>query len=212
MSQFADTTQKLLQGVFICEYSHPAEFDFLTKPGMSQEVDGFLQKLNLNLSIMGDGTGFYCSYSHPKDNITQLKRQFVEITESMRPLVNFLIMVQQSRASDDVIRPGDVLRLAEIQCAVEDAPALALYLDKITAHALFKSASPTVDGKLKQVFKRLVELDYLMLSNPAHQIFLATHKWSLLVEQIRFIDETEHLSLASQAEDEQLTHQHTVYE
>jgi len=195
MNDFASAAQKLIQGNFICEYSHPTDFSFLMKPGMSAEMDDYLRKMELSLSISNDGEGFYCSYLLPKQNITALKRQFTEIIESLSPLVSFLILVQQASGNDDVIRPGDVLRLAEIQGVVEDTPVLAVHLDKIVAHSLFKSTSPTIDGKLKQVFKRLVELDYLSLANPSHQIFMATSKWSLLMDQIGFINDSERLSL-----------------
>jgi len=200
MSQFANVTKKLIQGGFICQYSHPADFDFLKKPGMAAEIDNYFRKLEFSLSITNDGEGYYCSYVYPKENILALKRQFAEIIESMSPLVTFLIMVQQSKASDDVIKPGDVLRMTQIQETVEDTPSLSVYLDKIASHSLFKSVSPTVDGKLKLIFKKLVDMDYLVSSNPSHQIYTATHKWSLLMEQIRFINETENLALESQVE------------
>lgn len=200
MSDFSSTAQKLIQGTFICEYSHPADFAFIQKPGMAAELDSYLRRIELSLSVLGDNEGYYCSYLSPSQNIPALKRQFTEIIEALSPLVNFLVLVQQANASDDVVRPGDVLRLTEIQSAVEDAPTLAASLDKIIAHSLFKSLSPTVDGKLKQVFKRLVELDYLTLANPANQIFMATSKWSLLMEQIRFVNDTEQLSLETLSE------------
>ena len=195
MSHFADIAKKFIQGKFICEYSCPDDHAFLAKPGMADEMREYLQKMEFSLSTPQEGNGFYCSYLYPKHNQADLKRQFTEIINSLSPLVSFLTLVQQSCGDDDVIRPGDILRMTEIQGVIEDTTALSNQLDKIVRHSLFISKSPTVEGKLKQVFNRLMEMDYLASSNPAHQIYTATAKWSLLIDQIRFINDTEQLSL-----------------
>jgi len=195
MSHFADIAKKLINGKFICEYSYPDEHAFLLKPGMADEMMAYLEKMEFTLSTPQEGNGFYCSYLLPKNNQADLKKQFIEIISSLSPLVNFLTLVQQSCGDDDIIRPGDVMRMTELQGVIEDTTALSTQLDKIVSHSLFRSTSSTVEGKLKQVFNRLIEMDYLVSSNPAHQIYTATSKWSLLIDQIRFINDTEQLSL-----------------
>jgi|GEM_PF-6074272 len=195
MSHFADIAKMLINGQFICEYSHADDYSFLLKPGMADEMTAYLEKMEFTLSTPQEGNGFYCSYLFPKNNQTDLKRQFTEIISSLSPLVSFLTLVQQTSGDDDIIRPGDILRMTELQGVIEDTAALATQLDKIVRHSLFKSSSPTVEGKLKQIFNRLIEMDYLASSNPAHQIYTATAKWSLLIDQIRFINDTEQLSL-----------------
>ena len=197
MSHFADIAKQLINGQFICEYSHPDEHAFLLKPGLADEMTAYLEKMEFTLSTPQEGNGFYCSYLFPKDNQADLKKQFTEIISSLSPLVGFLTLVQQSSGDDDIIRPGDILRMTEIQGVIEDTTALSTQLDKIVRHSLFRSTSPTVEGKLKQIFNRLLEMDYLVSSNPAHQIYTATSKWSLLIDQIRFINDTEQLSLES---------------
>lgn len=195
MSHFADIAKMLINGQFICEYSHPDDYSFLLKPGMADEMTAYLEKMEFTLSTPQEGNGFYCSYLFPKNNQTDLKRQFTEIISSLSPLVSFLTLVQQTSGDDDIIRPGDIIRMTELQGVIEDTAALSTQLDKIVRHSLFKSSSPTVEGKLKQIFNRLIEMDYLASSNPAHQIYTATAKWSLLIDQIRFINDTEQLSL-----------------
>ncbi|MFW5443418.1 MAG: condensin complex protein MksE [Methylococcaceae bacterium] len=197
MSHFADIAKQLINGKFICEYSHSDEHAFLLKPGMADEMTVYLEKMEFTLSTPQEGNGFYCSYLFPKDNQADLKKQFTEVISSLSPLVSFLTLVQQSSGDDDIIRPGDILRMTEIQGVIEDTTVLSTQLDKIVRHSLFRSTSPTVEGKLKQIFNRLIEMDYLVSSNPAHQIYTATSKWSLLIDQIRFINDTEQLSLES---------------
>jgi len=201
MSHFADIAKKLINGTFICEYSYPDDHAFLLKPGIADEMSAYLEKMEFTLSTPQEGNGFYCSYLFPKNNQADLKKQFTEIMSSLSPLVSFLTLVQQSSGDDDIIRPGDILRMTQIQGVIEDTTALSTQLDKIVRHSLFRSSSPTVEGKLKQVFNRLIEMDYLVSSNPAHQIYTATSKWSLLIDQIRFINDTEQLSLEKLADE-----------
>lgn len=197
MNHFANIAKQLINGKFICEYSYPDQYSFLLKAGMADEMTVYLEKMEFTLSSPQEKNGFYCSYLFPKDNQADLKKQFTEIISALSPLVSFLTLVQQSTGDDDIIRPGDVLRMTEIQGVIEDTTALSTQLDKIVRHSLFRSTSPTVEGKLKQVFNKLIEMDYLVSSNPAHQIYTATSKWSLLIDQIRFINDTEQLSLES---------------
>jgi len=197
MSHFSEIAKQLINGKFICEYSYPDQYSFLLKAGMADEMTVYLEKMEFTLSTPQEGNGFYCSYLFPKNNQADLKKQFTEIISALSPLVSFLTLVQQSSGEDDIIRPGDVLRMTEVQGVIEDTMALSTQLDKLVRHSLFRSTSPTVEGKLKQVFNRLLEMDYLVSSNPAHQIYTATSKWSLLIDQIRFINDTEQLSLES---------------
>ena len=65
---------------------------------------------------------------------------------------------------------------------------------------MFNSTSVNLDGQLKQVFRRLTDLGYLVKPNADKQIYLATGRIEHLYDVIKFIDETESLSLSEQAE------------
>lgn len=200
MTEFSNVAQALMQGTFVCQYSHPDLYAYLQKPPHLTEMERYLGKLGLTLSQLNDGEGYYCSYQQPQEYLPELKQQFKNIIESLKPLVSFLRLIQQATNNDDVIRAGDLLRLAEIQSIVENSPPLDQQLNKIVGANLFKSSSVAIDGKLKQVFKRLLELDYLTQANPTRQIYQATSKWTLLQEQIDFINDVEKLSLETVAE------------
>ncbi|PTT97092.1 hypothetical protein DBR45_40335, partial [Pseudomonas sp. HMWF031] len=116
------------------------------------------------------------------------------------PLVEWLLLVQQANESDMPITMGSAIRLNELQTTIEDTPAYAEQLVKISRYRMFGSTSVNLDGQLKQVFKRLTEMGYLIKPNPDKQIYLGTGKIEHLYEMLRFIDETEALSLSEQAE------------
>lgn len=192
---FANVAQALMQGVFICQYSHPDFYAYLQKEQLLIEMEQYLHKIGLVLSKLNETEAYYCSYKQPKSHLNELKLQFKTIIESLKPLVSFLTLIQQANNDDDVVRAGNILRLADIQIKIENSRFLEQQLNKIISHSLFKSTSTDINGKLKQLFRRLLEMDYLIQTNPNKQIYQATAKWTLLQEQIDFINDAEKLSL-----------------
>ncbi|MEY4768381.1 MAG: hypothetical protein RL637_1020 [Pseudomonadota bacterium] len=195
IANFSNITTALIQGVFICQYSHPNFYNFLQKEHNAKEVGHYLNKMDLSLSKLNQGEAYYCSYQHPQQHSSELKLQFKMIIETLRPLVSFLTLIQQANNEDDVIRAGYILRLTDIQSRIENNQILARKLNKIVEYSLFKSQSSDINGKLKQLFKKLIELEYVVQTNQTKQIYQATAKWSLLQEQIEFINDREKLSL-----------------
>ena len=140
----------------------------------------------------------YLTIGEPERKV--LTQQFQDTASNLIPLVEWLLLVQQASESDMPVTMGNAIRLNELQTTIEDTPAYAEQLEKISRYRMFGSTSVNLDGQLKQVFKRLTELGYLSKPNSEKQIYLATGKVEHLYEMIRFIDETEALSLSEQAE------------
>ena len=193
--------EQLLSGVFICQVSDEDSWRFLKTSGNSDKIEAQLNVMNRTLASAADGEVFYAAYqtlAEPERKV--LGAQFQEISANLLPLVEWLLLVQQANGSDVPVTQGSAIRLTELQGTIEDTPAFSEQLEKISRYRLFGSTSTHLDGQLKQVFKRLTDLGYLIKPNQEKQIFLATGKIEYLYEVIKFIDETEALSLAEQAE------------
>jgi len=195
MNTFENITKLLMHGAFICEHSYPDEYTEIQNQKLFTKINSYLELIGMMVSVTNNDEGYYCSYLNPKEHVPELKREFENVKHSLAPLIRFLTIVQQGKGSDNILRPGDLIRLLEIQTIIEDTPNLALQLTKIANHGMFRSTSTAIDSQLKQVFKRLVEIEYLKLANPTRQIYVATSKWVLLIEQLRFINDAEKLSL-----------------
>ncbi|MER2491677.1 condensin complex protein MksE [Catenovulum sediminis] len=200
MTQQGRVLEILLSGHFICRVSDEEAFLYLQHENHLNQIEQQLNILNRTLSSAADGEVFYASYLtlHDKER-TILERQFKEISSNLLPLVEWLLLIQESSAQDTPLTQGAAIRLNEIQSTIEDTPAFLEQLSKISASPLFGSLSKTADGQLKQIFKRLTELGYLVKPNSEKQIYIATGKIEYLYEVLRFIDETEALSLTEQA-------------
>jgi hypothetical protein len=191
----------LLSGCFVCQVSDEEAWRFLKTSGNGDKIESQLNVLNRTLASAADGEVFFAAYQSLYDNERkQLGSQFQDITSHLMPLVEWLLLVQQANSSDVPVSQGTALRLNELQTIIEDTPAFAEQIEKISRNRLFGSTSTQLDGQLKQVFKRLTELGYLLRPNAEKQIYIATGKIEYLYDVLKFIDETEALSLTAQAE------------
>lgn len=201
MTQQGLVLEQLLSGEFVCEVSHEEAFRYLQVERNAENIEKQLNLLNRTLSKAAEGEVFYASYltlGDPERKV--LSSQFQEIASSLMPLVEWLLLVQEASGTDMPLTQGTPIRLNELQTIIEDTPAWSEQLEKISRYRLFNSTSVNLDGQLKQVFKRLTELGYLIKPNPEKQLFIATGKIDYLFEVLHFIDDTENLTLSQQAE------------
>ncbi|MEG3768419.1 condensin complex protein MksE [Alteromonas sp. 14N.309.X.WAT.G.H12] len=201
MSEQGRILSALLKGCFVCQVSDEEGWRFLKNRENADKLEPHLNVLNRTLASTGEGEVFFAAYLTIGDEERKvLAQQFQETASALVPLVEWLLLVQQASESDLPVTLGNALRLNELQSVIEDTPAYAEQLEKISRYRLFNSSSMNLDGQLKQVFKRLTDLGYLIKPNNEKQIYLVTGKVEHLYEMIKFIDETESLSLSEQAE------------
>ena len=201
MTEQGRVLSALLQGAFICQVTDEEAWRFLKSRDNAAQLAPHLALLNRTLSTTAEGDVFFASYLTIGESERKvLTQQFQDTASNLVPLVEWLLLVQQANESDMPITMGSAIRLNELQTTIEDTPAYAEQLEKISRYRMFGSTSVNLDGQLKQVFKRLTEMGYLIKPNPDKQIYLGTGKIEHLYEMLRFIDETEALSLSEQAE------------
>jgi len=204
LSTRGQVIERLLKGEFVCRTSDEDAWRFLRTPANREQVDDYLATLNRRVATVGGGSEgdvFFCAYRQlGEDERRVIGQQFRDVCSALTPLVEWLVLVQEAGAQDAPLTEGSALRLNELQSIVEDTPAFREQLVRISHYRLFGSSSSSVDGQIKQVFKRLCELGYLTRPNPDKQIYLGTGKLDYLYELIRFIDESEGLALEERAE------------
>jgi len=193
--------ERLLKGEFICRTTDEEAWRSLKSSTTKERVESYLNQINRTIGSAGEGEVFFCGYLQLGEKERKvISSQFRDICNALIPLVEWLVLVQESSGQDAPLSEGAAVRLTELQTRIEDTPAFREQLAKISHYRLFGSTSSNVDAQIKLVFKRLVELGYLTRPNTEKQIFIATGKLDYLYEVIRFIDETEGLSLEAQAE------------
>ncbi|ABE56268.1 conserved hypothetical protein [Shewanella denitrificans OS217] len=193
--------EQLLKGEFICRITNEDGWRALKNSATRDRVETYLNQINRTIASAGEGEVFFCGYLQLGDTERKvISAQFKDICSALIPLVEWLVLVQEASGQDAPLSEGAPIRLTDLQGRIEDTPAFREQLNKLSQYRLFGSSSSNVDGQIKLVFKRLVELGYLSKPNSEKQIYIATGKIDYLYEVIRFIDETEGLSLEAQAE------------
>lgn len=193
--------ERLLKGEFICRTTDEEGWRALKNPATRERVETYLNQINRTIASAGEGEVFFCGYQQLGEAERKvISSQFREICNGLIPLVEWLVLVQESSGQDAPLTEGTAVRLTELQARIEDTPAFREQLAKLSQYRLFGSTSSQSDAQLKLIFRRLLELGYLTKPNSEKQIFIATGKIDYLYEVIRFIDETEGLSLEAQAE------------
>ncbi|MBC3765973.1 hypothetical protein [Neptunicella marina] len=201
MNEQGRALEQLLSGAFICQTSDETLWRVLKNNDYAEKIEQQLNVLNRTLTSCADGEVFYAAYQHLGDDERKvLGTQFQETAAGLLPMVEWLLLVQQAVGNDMPLTQGQAIRLPELQTQIEDTPAFKEQLQKIARYRLFNSLSTEVDGQLKQLFKKLTDMGYLIRPNPEKQIYLATGKVDYLFDVLKFIDETEALSLSQQAE------------
>ena len=191
----------LLKGEFICRTTNEEGWRALKNSSTRERVEAYLNQINRTVASAAEGDVFFCGYLQLGDSERKvISSQFKDICQALIPLVEWLVLVQEASGQDAPLSEGAPVRLSELQSRIEDTPAFREQLAKLSQYRLFGSTSTNSDAQIKLVFKRLVELGYLVRPNAEKQIYIATGKLDYLYEVIRFIDETEGLSLEAQAE------------
>lgn len=192
----------LMSGHFICQTTDEHAYRYLSSLENQQLVDQQLGIFNRKLSAAANEEVFYASYIElGEQEQNHITHQFQEINQHLMPLVEWLLMVQEAMGTDIPLTQSSLIRLNEIQTTIEDTPAYTEQLSKISRYSLFGSKANDVDAQLKLIFKRLIELGYLIKPNQNKQIYKATGKIDYLFEVLKFINEAEGLNLVERAED-----------
>ncbi|RLV59570.1 hypothetical protein D5018_11490 [Parashewanella curva] len=193
--------EALLQGNFICRTTDEDAWRALQSIVTREHIEQYLNQINRTLATAAEGEVYFCGYQELGDAERKVvSSQFRDVCQSLTPLVEWLVLVQEANGADAPLSQGVPIRLTELQTRIEDTPAFREQLAKLSQYRLFGSTSTQVDNQIKLVFKRLLELGYLIKPNQDKQIYIATGKLDYLYEVIRFIDETEALNLEAQAE------------
>ncbi|MCR4536525.1 hypothetical protein OCF84_16990 [Shewanella xiamenensis] len=191
----------LLKGEFICRTTNEDGWRALKNNSTRERVEAYLNQINRTVASAAEGDVFFCGYLQLGESERKvISSQFKDICQALIPMVEWLVLVQEASGQDAPLSEGAPVRLTELQSRIEDTPAFREQLAKLSQYRLFGSTSTNSDAQIKLVFKRLVELGYLVRPNVEKQIYIATGKLDYLYEVIRFIDETEGLSLEAQAE------------
>ena len=201
---FKECIEKLLLGKVICEISSPDILAFLVINGNKEDVSDYIQRIGLELSMTKDMKGYYASLTDPSSGDKQsIKSRFNHVVKSLEGLILLMRMMKSMSPSSRPINAMDELKESTLIKAIEDAPSLEGQLNEVTSK-LKIGKSGRSKAKVSALLKYLEQHEYLMSQDKAGLRYKATAKWSLLYDQLEFIQKNESIPLGEESEQEEL--------
>lgn len=196
MKQYGVLVEYLLQGHFVCSVTQDTLHRQLLDDTVLEQVNHYLEPLNRYVAFNEDKTVAYLAWLALNEAVrTEVEAHVKQIHESLLPLLEWMLLVQEVSGGDALITAGDILKLAEIIQRCEDNPSLRERLSKLAQDRFFNSSSSDVTMQVRQIFRRLVEQGYVIQPSRERQNFMVTGKIDYLVELVRFLKDEEQLPI-----------------
>lgn len=186
------TLRRLLDGEYICTYRFKEEYNDLQSEACREEVNAWLDKLDMRLAQLGDdGAYFMASNFIGVDEIGRVREEMRRFRDVYGPAVTMLDFVRQSCSDTMSLAPGDYLQLADLELTVTGSASLEEHLKGISAYVKSYSPRNSVRENLRRLVEHLKDDGYIMLVNSSTDSYQMTGKVDQLHAVISFISENE---------------------
>lgn len=196
MKPYGPLIEYLLQGHFVCAVTEEIFLRQLQDQAVLEQINHYLAPLNRYVAFNEDSTVAYLAWLTLNDSVREgLEQHITQVHQSLLPLLEWMLLVQEVSGGDALITAGDILKQAEIIQRCEDNPSLRERLSKLAQDRYFNSTSQDVTLQVRLIFRRLVEHGYVIQPSRERQNFIVTGKMDYLVELVRFLKDEEQLPI-----------------
>lgn len=191
----------LLQGEFICPFSHPEEFRFLDEERNRDDASRYLARLSRRLAQTPHKAGYYLAFVSAGDSERDaIKAHFQDIKSTIGPVVLFFQLVMRTTGREDLLMPGALLESSVIMSKIDQDAGLRNELQNVALNSRVTAAEDR--EKFTKLLVRLRSDGYLVLANAERGLYQVTSKMEYLLDVVRFLQENDPI-LAKSAEDEE---------
>lgn len=196
MIQHGPLLELLLSGEFVCAVAHEAYFRQLQDGALQEKLNDYLRPLNRCLAFNDDGTVVYLSWLQLTPELRQqLGQHLKDVYQSLLPLLELMLLVQEISGRDAVLTAGDIVQINDMIQRCEDNPSLRERLQKLASDRFFRSTSDDITLQVRQIFRRVVEQGYAIQPNAERHSYQMTGKIDYLLELVRFLKDEENLPI-----------------
>ena len=176
-----ETIEMLLRGDFICAVTAPQAVQDLEDPASRAQIDAVLSVLNRYVACTGSGTVYFCSWQKiDKDERTMVRREFEQLRDQLRPVVEFVLLVMDADMRDSPLQAGE--RISEAECAVNIMQIINL-----------RRSSEPVPQQVHAMLDLMQKHGVIAEQNPGSRVFLTTGRLEYVYEVLEFINQHEQI-------------------
>ena len=188
-----ETLEDLLEGKFISMETDADEFRYLSAEGTVEDLGTVLREFGLTIRKPGTGSAFYLVWeSLGTAEQRSVRSEFREFRNTLRPVVDFLLLVMNASQSDVPLRSGDTISVSDLSVRIEDNPPQRKKLEEIAT--LLSVRRETVSERTAGVLDELAKEGLTVLRNRDAQVYLVTGKIDYFYEVLDYIDSREKIT------------------
>ena len=188
-----ETLQDLLEGKFISMETDADEFRYLSAEGTIEDLSGVLREFGRSVRKTRTGSAFYLVWDHlGTDEQRSVRSEFREFRNTLRPVVDFLLLVMNASQSDVPLRSGDTISVSDLAVRIEDNPPQRKKLEESATR--LSGRRETVSERTAGVLDELAKEGLTVLRNRDAQVYLVTGKIDYFYEVLDYIDSREKIT------------------
>lgn len=188
-----ETLEDLLEGKFISMETDADEFRYLSAEGTVEDLGTVLREFGRTIRKTRTGSAFYLVWeSLGTAEQRSVRSEFREFRNTLRPVVDFLLLVMNASQSDAPLRSGDTISVSDLSVRIEDNPPQRKKLEEIAT--LLSVRRETVSERTAGVLDELAKEGLTVLRNRDAQVYLVTGKIDYFYEVLDYIDSREKIT------------------
>lgn len=193
----------LMAGEYICPFRYPNEFRTLESEQTREQVDAWLESLNMRLARLGEDGAWYMAYSRVTEKaITLLKGELLKFRDVYGDAVRMLDFIRQAKAENASCTPGERIQLVELETLVRSSSTLGAQLRELV-DVIHNAAARISDREnLRRLMEHLAKDGYVFLVDKTTDTYQVTGKIEQLYSVLRFLDEND--AIGEQEVDDQM--------
>ena len=185
---FEQIIHSLLAGQFICEFRHPALYEFLQDEDERTRVTQWVEAIGYRLSRLGEQGAYFLSYGDvDADRRTGIRKQFKDIKSEQWPRMQFLMTAQHALENDLLLTPGSLIELPNLVDRISNSPKLTDDFRAVLPYLIGARVSTSLHDNLKRTLDGMCSDGYLAVRNVEREIYMVTGKIDYLHQVIEFL-------------------------
>ena len=185
---FEQIIHSLLAGQFICEFRHPALYEFLQDEDERTRVTQWVEAIGYRLSRLGEQGAYFLSYGNvDADRRAGIRKQFKDIKSEQWPRMQFLMTAQHALENDLLLTPGSLIELPNLVDRISNSPKLTDDFRAVLPYLIGARVSTSLHDNLKRTLDGMCSDGYLAVRNVEREIYMVTGKIDYLHQVIEFL-------------------------
>lgn len=192
--------QKLLGGEYLCPIAHRAEFEQLQDAGTREDVETWLEKLDMRLARIRDNGAFFMAPNIITPSaVGRVRDDLARFRDVYGPIVLMLNLIRQAKSEGLSFSPGEYVQLAELETSISESSTLETQLRALYGVIRDSRRDDTNRVYLKKLLEHLRKDGFAVVANAQTENYQFTGKIDQVHVVLEFISEYEPI-MASDAE------------